>query len=156
LLRIAIGFACMTAAVEPLCSATSQDYADCQQTDDIDRSISACTRIVTDQTLPITDRAAMYVRRGYGYLSRNVLDKALFDFSEAIALDANNVYAYNQRAMVYALKGDAQAALADFRKALVYDPANEQAKEGIRQIEAALAVPKPQMPVQNEALPIEL
>src|ERR1700724_1625239 len=121
-LSMKMGPALAIAVVGSSLAATSQDYTDCQQTEDIDRSIAACSRVVIDQALPAAHRATMYVRRGYGYLSKNDLNAAVSDFTEAIRLDPQNVYGYAYRAIAHSRKGDQERAIVDFQKANELDP----------------------------------
>src|SRR5262249_6091266 len=96
---LAIGLTLAISGASGSFAAAPEDYVDCQQTDDVDRSIAACSRVVADQAAPVADRVAMYVRRGYGYLSKNDLMAAIADFTEAIRLNPRNVYAYINRAI---------------------------------------------------------
>src|ERR1700724_3590462 len=118
----AIVLGCIMALANVALAATQQDYADCQQGSDIDRSIAACSRIVSDLTISANDRAVMHIRRGYGYFIKNNLDAAIADYTEAIRLDEKNVYGYINRAIGYARKGERDRALADYRRAKILDP----------------------------------
>jgi tetratricopeptide (TPR) repeat protein len=115
---------CLTLALSSVVfAATDQDYADCQQTRDLDRSIAGCTRILDDQSESAADRTVMYVRRGYDYLSKNDFDNAIADDSAALKLDPRNVFAVSNRAIAYARQGDRDRAIADYAKTRQIDPA---------------------------------
>ena len=49
-------------------------------------------------------------------------DKAIEAYSHAIELNPNNVFAYNNRGLVYAKKGDYKRAIKDLNKAIELDP----------------------------------
>jgi tetratricopeptide (TPR) repeat protein len=120
-------------------AATDQDYTDCQQTQNVDRGIAACTRILNDPSESAADRAAMYVRRGFDYLSKNDFDNAIADDSAALKLDPRNVYAVSNRAVAYARQGERDRAIADYAEARKLDPAAVASNRELVQIGAVAA-----------------
>jgi len=52
------------------------------------------------------------------YYQQGHLDQALSDFEHAIQLDPEEGDAFYGRGLIYLSKGDKQAAIADFKKAL--------------------------------------
>ncbi len=103
-------------------AATDQDYTDCQQTQNVDRGIAACTRILNDPSEPAADRAAMYVRRGFDYLSKNDFGNAIADDSAALKIDQRNIYAVINRAIAYARQGERDRAIVDYAEARTLNP----------------------------------
>jgi tetratricopeptide (TPR) repeat protein len=129
---IGAAVAFMIAITGPALSATERDAVDCQQADDLDRSIAACTRIINDQSATglasktsqgVPLGVVIYGWRGFAYLSRNDFDRAIRDLSEAIRLDPRNVFALSSRAIAYHRKGDRDRAIADYRQADTVDAA---------------------------------
>jgi tetratricopeptide (TPR) repeat protein len=95
-----------------------QDLADQAQGEmesgNLDQDIQEYSQAVAQSP----ENAAFYQRRGYAYLSKNLLDLALDDFNRVIALDPKYAMAYNNRSYVYKLQNDPSKALADFQKIL--------------------------------------
>jgi TPR repeat protein len=113
----------LLAGIGSAVAATQQDFSDCQQTGDIDRSIAACTRVATDQSLSTADRALAWRWLGNDHTAMNAPDVAVGDYGEAIKLDPSNAAMYASRALVYLRKGDRERAVADYRQAVAIDPA---------------------------------
>ena len=112
-------------------SATTQtDMVDCQQMRDLDRSITGCTNLASDQSLDAHDRAIAYLDRGLAYYAKNDLDHAIDDWSEAIKLDPSYLHAYNNRGKAYRAKGDYAQAIADYSQAIKLDPQHAVAYKG--------------------------
>jgi tetratricopeptide (TPR) repeat protein len=124
-------------------SAVQQDYDSCSQTADLDRSMSACTRIIDDHTESVVDRVRAYLQRGNVYAIVDKADSAIADYSEAINLDPQNVFAYSSRAIAFFRRKDPDHAIADFRQAKSIDPAQVGAMVStnaeFREISAATA-----------------
>ncbi len=60
--------------------------------------------------------------------------RAIADFDKAIALRSHFASAYVNRGAAYENKGDKEQAIADFRKALKNNPADQKAKEGLKRL----------------------
>jgi len=118
-------------------------------------SIAACTRVISSGKLDRAGLAMTYALRGAAHRNGSEYELALADFTQTITLLEGTARpevvasAYVTRAAVYALKGDVETALQDYRKALALDGKNAQAAEGIRQVEAALATPAVRAPPQS-------
>jgi len=121
---IALVAGLLIAASAPALAITQQDYADCAQTSDVNRSIAACTRIIDDRNneSPV-DRAGAYLSRGNHYVAsgERYYVYATSDYTAALHLDPKNVYAYASRAIVYFRRGDRDDAIADYRSASAID-----------------------------------
>jgi tetratricopeptide (TPR) repeat protein len=59
--------------------------------------------------------AADYARRGNGYLNRSDYDRAIADYTQAIALAPGDFSAHAGRGLAYHFKGDKDRAAADFQ-----------------------------------------
>ncbi len=104
-------------------AAAQQDYQDCQQTDDVNRGVAACTRIIDDKTESAANRALAYRWRGNDNIVDSALDEAISDYGEAVKLDPQNAGIYASRALALLRKGDRERASADYRRAEKLDPA---------------------------------
>jgi lipoprotein NlpI len=111
-------------------AATQTDMADCQQAQDLDRSIAGCTNLTADQSLDARDRAIAYLDRGLAYYAKNDLDHAIGDWSEAIGLNPEYVHAFNDRGKAYRAKGDYVNSIADYTQAIKLDPQHAVAFKG--------------------------
>lgn len=68
---------------------------------------------------------------GYEYYQQKDYDRAIVEFTEALKLDPDSVYAYVQRGNVYLMKGDRNRARTDWRKALEIDPNDTTARNNL-------------------------
>jgi tetratricopeptide (TPR) repeat protein len=102
-----------------------------------DKSIAACSRLISSGRLDGSQLTIIYALRGAAYRNKGDYDSAIADFTQTIELfqkDAsNNVVAdaYVVRANAYSLTGDSGNALADYHAALKLSPGNQQAADGI-------------------------
>jgi tetratricopeptide (TPR) repeat protein len=62
------------------------------------------------------------LNRGHAYLGNGDNDRAIADYTEAIALDPTLARAYNNRGIAYNNKGDHDRAIADFSDAITHAP----------------------------------
>jgi len=69
-----------------------------------------------------TNNATAYRERGTAYYHQNNFDKAIADFSQAIALNAKDAAAYTGRGVSHFKKGDLDDALADLNRAVRLTP----------------------------------
>ena len=137
--------------------ASEQDYDDCSQTEDIARSVGACTRVIDDQAQSTADRASAYIQRGNDNIGSGKLDEAIADYSAAIQLDARNVSAYAARAITYLRKGALDQAIADYRQARSIDAGQigtlTSGSAELQQIAAAYSAKAPASGDRRLALP---
>jgi tetratricopeptide (TPR) repeat protein len=126
--------------------ARAQDRNACLQRDG-DRSIQACSRIISAGQVTGKDLATIYVLRASEYRANQQYDLAIGDLTKAIGLLQNTeppdvvASAYVTRASIYLLKGDTTEALADYRGALTMDSEKQQAIKGVAEIKASFAPP---------------
>jgi len=103
--------------------AWADRYDDCTQSGDLDRKISGCTQIIErGKRESKSTRAIAYTNRGGAYYVKGEVDRAIADYTKAIALDPNDATAYNNRGLAYGRKGEYDRAVADYAKALALDP----------------------------------
>jgi len=60
--------------------------------------------------------------RGNDYLRKGEYDRAIANYTKAIALDPNDAYAYNNRGLAYRKKGEHGRAITDYDKAIALNP----------------------------------
>ncbi len=65
-----------------------------------------------------------YVKRGWASANKGEDDKAIADYTKALAIDPKNVNSYISRGAVWHAKGEDDKAIADYTKALAIDPKN--------------------------------
>ena len=102
----------------------SADLTRCTDTD-ADVSISACTALIAgggQDTVPNDTRAKAFTYRGFSYLKKLQYDHAIEDFTKAIGLDAENVWALANRGNAYFNKHEYDAAMQDYDAALLLNP----------------------------------
>jgi tetratricopeptide (TPR) repeat protein len=56
------------------------------------------------------------------YFNKGDYDEAIFNFNEAIRLDAKNAESFYNRGNAYFAKGDYELAMADYHKAMAINP----------------------------------
>ncbi|WP_316158316.1 MULTISPECIES: SUMF1/EgtB/PvdO family nonheme iron enzyme [unclassified Bradyrhizobium] len=124
--------------------AASGDREVCERGQD-EKSVSACSRLMSSGQLDLVDQAILHALRGTAYRQKGEFDPAIADFTRVIELTQKYASgkiiasAHVVRAGAYSLKGDLEKSLADYRAALALDPSNDQAANGIERIEAARA-----------------
>jgi len=117
-----------------LTGAWADMYSDCTHADP-DRQIRGCTQVIErGKKESRKNRAIAYFNRGVAYRKKGEVDRAIADYTEAIALDPNDAIAYSNRGVAYKKKGDKEQAIADFRTALEINPSDQDAKEGLKRL----------------------
>jgi tetratricopeptide (TPR) repeat protein len=102
--------------------ASKKDISDCQQADDLDRTIAGCSRVLNDRGESQGYRAIAYNNRGFVWHDKGDLDRAIADYNEAIRLDPKQANAYRNRGNAWREKGDLDRAIADLSEAIRLDP----------------------------------
>ena len=91
------------------------------ENDSLKESIITLTKVIS-----VTDTCTnCFLYRGFAYKDLEQYDKALQDFNSFINIDTNAAVGYANRASVYYLKNDYQAALRDFTKAFQINPTSK-------------------------------
>ena len=105
----------------PALAASQRDWADCRGKDS-GKSLAGCNRVLADKKLSARERAEALYNRGLAYKANDELDKAIADYTAAIAADPKWAVPYAKRGDLYDDKGDQQRAIADLTDALRLDP----------------------------------
>ena len=113
------------ALVLTLCAtgAKADRYEDCVQSADLERKIRGCTQIIErGPRESLENRDSAYINRGVAYTKKGEVDRAIADYTKAIAIDPKLAQAYNNRGVVYKKKGEVDRAIADYTKAIALNP----------------------------------
>jgi tetratricopeptide (TPR) repeat protein len=109
------------AAIQHGFAASAGDWADCKS--QTEKSITACTRILSDRVETHDDRALAYRFRGAAYLvAQKDKVRALADYNESIKLNPNDSESFAWRGAFYGTNGDNSRAIEDFDRALRIKP----------------------------------
>jgi tetratricopeptide (TPR) repeat protein len=82
-------------------------------------SIASCNTVIQETAKSL---AAAYFYRGASHVTKNDLDRAIADYSQAIAIDPTESDYLNSRAAIYEHKNDMQRAMADYDQAIKLNP----------------------------------
>jgi Caspase domain/Tetratricopeptide repeat len=91
---------------------------DCEQSKDLDLSISACSTLI--KSTP--NLAAAYIARGHAYLANGDLGKAISDAEQVIRLSPNSVTGFELRSKANFNKANLEAALSDANRLVELRP----------------------------------
>lgn len=109
-------------ATRPAAADISQHQARCVNEDKSaqpDASIVSCNTVIQETAKGL---AAAYFYRGAAHVARNDLDRALADYTQAIAIDPTESDYLNSRAAIYEHKNDMQRAMTDYDQAIKLNP----------------------------------
>ena len=101
-------------------AAAAEDMDDCKQ-GAATFALKGCTAWLAREKEPDA-RAVAFHRRGYVYEIVGEYNRSLLDLNQAIELNPNNAGWYIDRALLYFLKEDFAAALADSNRAVAMEP----------------------------------
>lgn len=114
-------------------AGSTDDWANCAQSADDDRSIRACTNIITAGRESRENLVTAYMWRGNAYKLKGMFgdfigdygnpDRAIADYDAAIKLNPQLAEAYRERGFAYDEKRDYDRAIADETKAIELNPA---------------------------------
>ena len=102
----------------------------CNQTNDADASIAACTKILQAPDETYSNRAIAYYIRAGAYRTKGDTERAIADYTKAIESNSRYADAYAGRGIVYQAKGDGDRSIADYTKAIEIDPRYAEAYVG--------------------------
>ncbi len=100
---------------------TQQDAKDCLS-DEPDRIIRGCTRILKEREVGSENNASAFFNRGNAYGKQGQLEKAIADYTKAIKYKSNFPETYYNRAIDYEKQGYLDKAIADYTSAIKYKP----------------------------------
>ena len=100
---IAFAGAALLALATPAVAQLPQSVIDaCWSADTPEEArVGYCTRVIGSGELAPKDLAGAYFKRGVAYHSLKQYDRAIDDYSQAIRLDPNYAFAYNNRGNAY-------------------------------------------------------
>jgi lipoprotein NlpI len=116
---LAIVLPCATAVAA---SAQQTGWADCEQTEDRDRRIAGCTRVLANAKETRGNRVLAHNNRGNAHSAKGDQAKAIADYGEALKLDPRYAWAYSNRGRAHLFSGEAAKARADFQELRKLDP----------------------------------
>lgn len=119
--------------------------------DDAEAIIAKCGAVIDNDKMAKADRVHALLARGRVFANRGLDERALADYSVALALDPVQADALNSRGEIFRRKGDRPRALADFGAALKLDPRHVAARENYRSLARELERIGAQMPLKNKA-----
>ncbi len=125
--RLLIGLALALIALPPQ-HAWAQDRGPCWYSNaSPDLVIAGCTDLIKSGRSPsgpenTFEISSDYAQRGDAYEKKHLYDRAIADYTQAIALEPNFDNYYNSRAWAYHLKGEDTKGLPDAQKAVVLSP----------------------------------
>jgi tetratricopeptide (TPR) repeat protein len=102
-------------------AAVADDRAACER-ETGGAALAACTRAIESGQYAGVALAKLHTDRGVELKRKGDLDAAIADYDRAIALNAQDMFAYNNRGNAWRDKGDLTRALADYTAALRIDP----------------------------------
>jgi tetratricopeptide (TPR) repeat protein len=97
---------------------------------DYDRAIADLTQAIRLDP----NNVYAYYMRGSAYHEKKDYDRAIADFTQAIRLENCTGY-YRRRGIAYMEKGDFTQARRDFETAVQLDPANQNAKDNLAELQ---------------------
>jgi tetratricopeptide (TPR) repeat protein len=112
LLLLALG-----ATVAP---AAADDVATCNNTTG-EAAIAACNRAIGSGQFKGAALGKLLTSRGVELKRKGDIDGAIADYTRAIALNAKDLFAFNNRANTRRDKGDLEGAIADYSEAIRLD-----------------------------------
>jgi tetratricopeptide (TPR) repeat protein len=107
--------------VPPALADSNTDWKDCAS-DDADRIIAACDRIIAEGNERKVNFAIAYYNRGVGYQKKGDHAKAIADFTRSIKINATDPKAFRARGSSYADIGEYDLAIADYTETIRLDP----------------------------------
>lgn len=173
MLRVLIALALVVVTMPALAQVTEETVDECKSSD-VDIGIASCTAMLRAKPAMLADyRLAAYMFRGMKYADKGLQDRAIADFtnaialkpkpdilatlyngialasyrkkayaecianaSKAIALKPEEALGYQMRGSAYELSEQHDAAIADYRTALKFNPGAENVKAALSRLGA--------------------
>jgi tetratricopeptide (TPR) repeat protein len=136
--------------------ARADRYEDCEQLEDFDLAIRACTEIIGRGG---KEKAAMvaqaYSNRGYAYAEKGQFDRAIADYNKSLARNPKDDNVYHYRGVAHMRKGRFDQALRDIGKALKMEPYNAFAYNDLALVYLKAGKAKRGLPMVNKAIKLD-
>jgi tetratricopeptide (TPR) repeat protein len=101
---------------------------------DDDRTIGLCGALIDNEKTDKADRIKVLIARGAAFGRKDMIDRAIGDYSVALQLDPSLASTLNARGELWRKKGDRPKALADFGAALKLNPDHFVAKANYKSL----------------------
>ena len=101
---------------------------------DDDRTIGLCGTLIDNEKTDKVDRIKALIARGAAFGRKDMIDRAIGDYSVALQLDPSLASTFNARGELWRKKGDRPKALADFGAALKLNPDHFVAKANYKSL----------------------
>src|SRR5262245_34503333 len=110
----------------PLHAQNSGDRKICDEDKNNATKIAACTRLLSDRSLPSKQREDILNNRGVGYFRNNEFDRAISDFSESIRINPGDNVVWANRADAYRKKKEFNLAISDSDRSIELNSKNKR------------------------------
>jgi tetratricopeptide (TPR) repeat protein len=117
-----VAAACLSVFMTPALADGKKDTADCKQTNDHDRQIAGCTRILKTPGVSAQNRLAAHINLAAALSRNGDPDGSLLECEQAIRLDPKQLFGYFCHATALMQKGEFDLAIADFNQAIIINP----------------------------------
>ena len=101
---------------------------------DDDRTVGLCGTLIDNEKTDKADRIKALIARGAAFGRKDMIDRAIGDYSVALQLDPSLASTFNARGELWRKKGDRPKALADFGAALKLNPDHFVAKANYKSL----------------------
>jgi len=118
---ISIGLVLVLIAFPAWAQSREENVSRCMD-DNPDLSIGGCTALIQSGQESNEGLAVAFYNRGVSYFDKDMLDQAIADYTEAIALNPNDSSAYYNRGIAYRHKGNIDQAISDYTSAIAIEP----------------------------------
>lgn len=135
MLRVLLGLALVLIAL-PASAQTAEEWSRCLADGSkipAEARVGYCTQLIQSGRLLTQNVRAAYWNRGVAYGTIGQYDKAISDYTQAIALQPTGA-AYALRGYTYERKGARDQAIADYRTALRLSPDLDFAKQALTKL----------------------
>lgn len=102
--------------------------------DDDDKIIAACGALVDNEKTAKPDRIKALTARAGAFSRKDMIDRAIADYSAALQLDPSQADIYNARGELWRKIGDRPKALADFGAAIKLNPEHPAARSNYKSL----------------------
>ena len=83
---------------------------------------SACSTVIASGAADAKSLGVAYGKRGNAHHDKGEYDRAIADYTKAVAINPSDAVIYNNRGIAYRAKGDNDSAIADYSKVIEIDP----------------------------------